>query len=345
MNKYIRVAQKAYIYLRYKNPYELYIFLRKRLVSKIYGYPTKLDIEATGICNFTCSMCWCYRATDIRNNKMLSFDDFKKIIDDVESYCSEIFFSGCGEPLLNNEIYGMIEYAKSKHIHTGLTTNGSALTMTNATRLIDSNPDKIIISLDASESTAYKTMRIGGDFNQVIEGISNLSQENKKNQKKTTQIVLQMIITKKNEHQLNDFIELAKELEVDLVSFRSLFIDHRGDKKYVDNLISNYLTDHEISRYKIDSNSDIELKSSGKCPSTKLPIITSDGDIAVCCHDIFAEHKQGNIINNSFKKVWNDDAYVKFRDQVMTNRKLSICRYCNYSNRSEKLIDINRNAT
>lgn len=343
MNKYIRVAQKAYIYLRYKNLFELAIFIHRRTMSSILGYPNKLDIEPTGLCNYKCSMCWCYRATDLRVNKLLDFSDFKNIIDDVNSFCAEIFLSGCGEPMLNSDIFKMIEYAKKKHIHVGMTTNGSALTKNNAKQLIKSKPDKIIISLDAAEENAYNTMRVGGNFDQVIKGIKNLTREKIKNNQKATQIVLQMIITKKNEHQLNDFIQLAKELEVDLVSFKSLFIDQRGSDQYVNNLIDNYLTKHEISRYKIENNNKIELKHTGKCPSTMLPIITSDGDLSVCCHDIFAKYKQGNIIKNTFISVWNSDAYKKFRMNDMKNRKLPICNYCDYSNRAEKLIKIIRN--
>ena len=81
-------------------------------------FPLHRDIEATCLCNLHCPFC----ATSyepIGGRGFMSFETFKKIIDEGEEYglCAiKLNSGGCGEPMLNKLLPEMVAYAKSKGV-------------------------------------------------------------------------------------------------------------------------------------------------------------------------------------------------------------------------------------
>lgn len=329
-------------YIRHKGIAKIAAIIKKRLYCKISSYPNSFMIEAASKCNLACPMCWAYKANEYRRNSFLKYQDFQKIIDDIDSFCSKIFFSFCGEPLLNSDIYKMIAYAEEKNMAVGLSTNATLLTEDHAINLLDANIDEIVVSLDAATEGTYESMRTGRDFYKVINGVKFLIEEKHKRRLIAPMVILQMVLTKKNESEINEFVRLAREIKADKVTIKSLFIDHHGSSGYIDKLITEYyLPDHHVSRYKQDADGTIKLKKKGSCPNNRSPVISSDGDVCVCCFDILGEYKQGNAINDSFRNLWNRPGYRHFRKESMLNRKLPMCRVCAYSNVPEINIPLN----
>ncbi|RJQ40920.1 MAG: radical SAM protein [Dehalococcoidia bacterium] len=319
-------------YFRRKGIIKSVAIAKKHIFSMIKGYPNSIMVEASSKCNLTCSMCWAYRASEYRKNTFLNIQDFKKIINDLSPFCSKLFFSFCGEPLMNNDIYDMIKYSEKRNMIVGLSTNATLLTKSNAIKLLESHLDELVVSLDAASKKTYDSMRVGGDFDKVISGVEFLINEKKRRRLSSPKVILQMILTQKNEAEVNEFIRLARELRADAVTIKSLFIDHHGDNDYQKILADEYLVaNHIVSRYDKWQGDQVKLKKMGTCPNNKSPIINSDGDVCVCCFDIFGEYKQGNTLKEHFLDIWNRSDYQKFRDDTMLNRKLPICQFCVYS--------------
>ena len=72
---------------------------------------TRLYINLTNKCNVECPFCCMYSGKD--KDRFLSFEQFKKIIDDCDT-SFELQLEG-GEPLLHKDLFLFLEYA----IHTG----------------------------------------------------------------------------------------------------------------------------------------------------------------------------------------------------------------------------------
>ena len=104
----------------------------------------------------------------------MSFELFKKVIDEIGKYAVIITLHNWGESFLNKDIYKMIEYAKSKKICTLISSNLNTLTGEDIKRIIDYGLDKLIVSLDGASSESYSAYRYGGDFNKVIRNIEML---------------------------------------------------------------------------------------------------------------------------------------------------------------------------
>lgn len=319
-------------FFRHKGIIKSTAIVKKHIYSMIKGYPNSFMVEAASKCNLTCSMCWAYKASEYRTNTFLEYQDFKKIVDDISSFCSKLFFSFCGEPLLNRDIYDMIKYAERHNIIVGLSTNATLLTKNNVIKLLESNLDELVISLDAANRSTYESMRVGGDFEKVISGVEFLINEKNRRRLSIPKVILQTILTQKNEAEVNEFIRLAKDIRADAVTVKSLFIDHHGDNNYRKTLINEYLVEnHNVSRYNKCKDDQVKLKKMGTCPNNKSPVINSDGDVCICCFDIFGEYKQGNALKENFLDIWDRRDYKEFRDDIMQNRKLPICQFCVYS--------------
>jgi radical SAM protein with 4Fe4S-binding SPASM domain len=336
MSRYPKIA-KVWTYVRHKSPVEIASIARKRLYCRIKGYPSAIVIEPSARCNLRCAMCWASEARAQVEKKFLRYQEFADIADDIAPFCSDVFFSFCGEPLLNQDIYRMIEYAKQKGLHVGLSTNATLLTRRNATRLLEAGPDHVVISLDAASQGGYDLMRVGGDFDAVIRGVRLLTGEKKRRGQYSTTINLQMILTRKS-GPVNAFVRLARDLGADMVTVKSLFIEPHADRDYVDRLVRDYLPDHPISRYDRREDGGILLKKTGPCPSVRVPVIASNGDVYVCCFDVVGEYKQGNAIDEGFSRVWNKASYRQFRKERMRERGLFMCNYCHYRGMPEEII-------
>lgn len=304
--------------------------IKKRLYCKINDYPNSFIIESASICNLSCAICWAYKAKNFRKNNFIGYVDYKKILDDIENICSKILLGFCGEPMLNSDIYKMIEYANQKDMIVSIPTNGMLLTKENSIKLLESDPYEVVISLDAANPNTYESIRVGGDFYKVVDGVRYLTEEKRKRQLVTPIVILQMVLTKKNEGETKDFIKLAKDIQVDRVTIKSLFIDHHGDSDYIKKLTDEFFTPNYVSRYIENDKKGVLLKKTGVCPNNKSPVIASDGDVHVCCFDILGEYKQGNALNENFLNIWNKPGYKKFRKESMLRRKLPLCRTCSY---------------
>jgi radical SAM protein with 4Fe4S-binding SPASM domain len=58
-------------------------------------------------------------------------------------------------------------------------------------------------------------------------------------------------------------------------------------------------------------------------------VITWDGLVVPCCFDKDADHRMGDLKEQSFGEIWRGSEYKNFRQKLFTARKeIDICRNC-----------------
>jgi radical SAM protein with 4Fe4S-binding SPASM domain len=131
---------------------------------------------------------------------------------------------------------------------------------------------------------------------------------------------------KPNEHQLEEVKQLAKEIGVNDVWFKTAQVyDYENDPNQL------IPTNQKYSRYKkVNGNYQFKNAMSNHCWRLwHAPVITWDGLVVPCCFDKDAQHKLGDLKQKSFKEIWNDEKYVDFRKQLSKSRKnIDICANC-----------------
>ena len=156
--------------------------------------PYSLSIEATAYCNLRCTMCANRKLK--RKKGYMELDLYKKIIDEVTSVSTNfnLCLNGYGESFLNADIFDMIKYAKDKKIKRVLiNTNGMLLTEENIDKLIESNIDCVVISIDGFSKELYESIRVGGDRDTVYRNTEKLLEKIKLHKDCNIYVEIQMI--------------------------------------------------------------------------------------------------------------------------------------------------------
>jgi len=248
-----------------------------------WGYPISVSFEPTTSCNLRCPECPSGLRSFTRPTGMLQKDFFRETIDDIHQHLLYLIFYFQGEPYLNPEFLDMVKYASSKNIYTATSTNAHYITDEVAKKTVESGLDRLIISIDGTTQDVYQQYRVGGNLNKVIEGAKKIVKWRKALNSKTPFIFFQFLVVKPNEHQLEEIKQLAKEIGVDEVRFKTAQVyDYETDPNQ---LIPN---NEKYSRYKKDKDGKYKPKNKLVNRCWKLwhaNVITWDGLVVPCCFD------------------------------------------------------------
>ncbi|WP_225979995.1 radical SAM/SPASM domain-containing protein [Pseudobacter ginsenosidimutans] len=297
-----------------------------------WGYPISISFEPTTSCNLRCPECPSGLRAFTRPTGMLQKDFFRETIDQLSKELLYLVFYFQGEPYLNPAFLDMVKYASDKGIYTATSTNAHYLNENNARKTVESGLDRLIISIDGTTQDTYQSYRVGGKLEKVLEGARNIVKWKKELKSKTPFVFFQFLVVKHNEHQIEEIKQLAKEIGVDEVRFKTAQVyDYENDPN---NLIP---TNDKYSRYKKNSNGEYEFKNSLNNHCWRLwhaTVISWDGLVVPCCFDKDAQHTLGDLKGKKFKEIWHNDQYINFRKQLLQSRKnIDICANCSEGTR------------
>lgn len=259
--------------------------------------PFTLYIDPSSGCNFQCVFCPTGDRSLIKqvNRKItqMSFDLFKKIIDDINSFDNQIKLLRLhkeGEPLLNKDFAKMIKYAKKseKILRIDTTTNASLLNPQKSLEIIESGLDRINISIEGINAKQYmEVAKYKVDFDKLVKNIK-LFYENKSQCEVSIKIPGDWLSLE----QRDEFIKIFSPI---------------ADRVFIEN-ISNCWPDYEMKG--IDINEAIgvyghEKKDIDVCPYIFYSMaINSDGTVSSCCVDWERKLIIGDTKNESIKEIW-----------------------------------------
>jgi radical SAM protein with 4Fe4S-binding SPASM domain len=303
-----------------------YHISKRRKESLVRGFPVSMSIEPTTSCNLRCPECPSGLRQFTRPIGMLEPSFFKSTIDSVYRELIYLTFYFQGEPYLNPNFLEMVRYASEKGIYTSTSTNAHYLTKEQAKKTVESKLDRLIVSIDGTTQETYQQYRIGGSLQKVIDGTKNIVEAKKSLKSATPHIVFQFLVVKPNEHQLNDVEELAKQLGVDEVVFKTAQV---YDFEHGNPLIP---TIEKYSRYKKRANGTYAIKNGLLNQCWRMwsgCVVTWDGVVVPCCFDKDAKHQLGDLKKQTFKELWYSDLYQGFRQSVLRSREeIDICKNC-----------------
>lgn len=144
-------------------------------------FPSQVIADTTEVCNLACTHCTHpeFKKSEHYAARLLKPDLNRKLVDEVREdgrgIAQYIRYSGNGEPLLNKDIYAMLEYAVR---HSGttvtLTTNGTLLNEARVAQVLDTGVHLIDISLDAFTPETYARIRVNGDLAETSANVKRL---------------------------------------------------------------------------------------------------------------------------------------------------------------------------
>jgi radical SAM protein with 4Fe4S-binding SPASM domain len=296
--------------------------------------PKNVCIDPSTLCNLSCPLCPTGLKELNLSRQLMSFDTFRTVVDKIPSMRYLSMFNW-GEPFLNPDIFKMIRYAKEKNITVGVHSNFSFKKGDEFFKEIaDSGLDKLIISYDGATSGSYNKYRKTGNFDLVRHNIRLL----RGYIKTTPKLVLQTIISRHNEHEMDMIKQFANELKIefspkpirlgfDMCADWQLNASQENQKRM-------WLPENPKYVDKAYMKKEMQYYKSGICFDLfNTLIVNPDGTVQPCCCITKAENAFGDLTKQSLEEIWYGDKYrssrALFLKKEIEGSVETICHNCN----------------
>lgn len=271
----------------------------------ITDFPLEIDLETTDNCNLRCIHCY-QRHRTLPRKPPITMETVKEIIDEgSECGLSCLVVGSTDEPLLHKQVFEILSYAKESKIpDLWFFSNANLINRDIARKLIDIQPTRISISIDAFSDEVYSKVR-GGNLQLVREALNYLLEERRKQHKKLPVFRVTFIRQQVNLHEMDSFLNYWKNL-VEQVDFQVLFDTREVEKLPHDTAEEDFECSHPWKYIQILSN----------------------GDVLPCCDDFGRHLCIGNVNDMSIRQMWHSQKINQLRDSFNNKKYLKPCINC-----------------
>jgi len=273
-------------------------------------HPLHIDIELSDACNLKCEMC-AHGMGTVKEVGFMKQDLAYKLVDEAASIgVYSLKFNWRGESTLNTFLPKIIQYAKEKDIlEVSINTNGLPRVKNMLIQIAESDIDRIIFSVDGFSSETFESIRVGGNYENLMHNILQVIEWKKKNKTKKPFLRVQMVRNKKNYQEVSDYIEFWQD-KVDDVRISDVMDRGQGGGMSVGDQVT-------VGRR--------------RCPQPfQRLVVGRDGRVSPCCADWNQEYIVGDISNESLADIWKNDKVATMR-QIQNDiqlDKIDICKNC-----------------
>tara|TARA_B100002019_G_C21241895_1_gene586033 strand:+ start:422 stop:1498 length:1077 start_codon:yes stop_codon:yes gene_type:complete len=292
-------------------------------------FPLNIEMEPTYYCNLKCPFCPRTVNSGERESRHMDQSLWKKILHECkENDMPAIQLDHEAESMMNPKLFDMLKESTDSGIFdTWLHTNGQMLSEKNGRKLIEGGLKKLNISIDAYSKTTYEKIRVGGNYEKLINNVQTFLRLKKEYKADYLRVRVSFVEQRENFHEKKDFYNFWKKFEgintitfqrcMDLTPFESM----QDDK-------DNFLTEEELDK-------KYENQKPFYCYAPwETPTIEENGKIAPCLKPV-REHNKDFYIGDlskgdTIKKAWNSEKMNKLRDIHSKGQwyKNPMCRMC-----------------
>jgi len=314
--------------------------------------PNRLYLELTRECNLRCLMCYNAASRPLPNE--MTTEQFKTILDEMDSVgVFEARLTG-GEPTQRPDFFEILDYAIAKDFYVSLATNGvwdDDLIREVCKRRIDD----VIISIEGSEKINDQ-FRVGGSFKKTLATIRALKKAGLR------KVRINTVLSRLNWQKVESLFQICKEYNLLLIDFihpRPFGRGASNNAKEItlsaeETLEFNHIVQKLRQKYPevkvvmdFDILSDKELPKHPIVPRIKacpagreFAFVSPQGNVFPCgvapVHDINrmdTEEKKlfiaGNVLEKNLLEIWHQSpVWEPFRD--LAKCKPPKCHYCRF---------------
>lgn len=311
--------------------------------------------NCTPRCNLRCRHCYSYTA---QGTDELNTGEAKDLLAQLaEANAAVVLFSG-GEPLMREDLFELLTEARRLGLRAVLSTNGTLIDSKTAKRISDVGVGYVGVSLDGERDFHNRFRNTEGCFEKAVEGIKNC-------QEVGLRTGLRFTITKSNLEQIPFAFEISESLGIGRVCFYHLIRTGRAEelgqqvptakqsrgvidvilqktKEYVEKgVVDEVLTvgNHCDGPYLLlemlqEGNNDFEtakrllLAAGGNKIGQKIVCVSWDGN--VYADQFWRNYSLGNVMQKSFREIWESDEpvlkHLRDKDNFAAQRCLR-CRW------------------
>ena len=309
---------------------------------KLDSVPQRLIVTLSSRCNLDCIMC---------EVKKTGWDIPHKIIQEAIGllpYLESVIWQG-GEPFLLEYFEDIFEQAsKFVNLKQMIVTNGLLITEAWAEKLVKNNVE-LTFSIDGITKETYEHIRNGAKFDDVIRSLKIIRNARSKYNSQRMSMRLHVVVMKSNYHQLDGFIDFAREYGFDAIHLISMW-GSRGSQEDIfchqEKEPLNYISsirnklEEKAKRYNIkllnalpcgkdnpnNGSCHTENSSTANGLSCNVPWqqlnIDPGGGVRPGC---LCLKTVGSVLENSLSELWNNELMQLYRGKIIEKNFDPIC--------------------
>jgi radical SAM protein with 4Fe4S-binding SPASM domain len=284
-----------------------------RQKTTLRAQPYYYIIDICNVCNLRCPLCPTGNSTIGRKQTMLSFQQYKEIFDKISEYALVVSLYNHGEPLLNPEVFSIIEHTHGSGVGTNISSNFNWPQPVDVKEFIRSGLDYVTVSLDGVTQEAYEQYRVRGDIAEAFDNLKRLVSAKKASKSKTPFIEWQFIVFKHNEREMAQARKLASEIGVDLLRFVSpgMQPEQMHDAALQQKWMPANSAYWERNPKLVEERGYIFDRACFYLYRSMF--IYPGGGVTPCCFAHDDKQDFGNIYENSVAEIWNNEMYRSAR--------------------------------
>lgn len=310
--------------------------------STTVAYPSTVMIELTNHCNLRCTTCPReYDYGKAMDKGTMPAGDAKRVIDELWPYLDSIGLTGMGETFMYGDICEVVDYIRSKNrgIIISVSTNAMLPDFITKVSPLINKIDTIQISIDGLNQT-YEAIRKNACFEKLDENLRELV---KLCEGTRTTLMLNMVVTSENYHQMPELIEYSEKRGIKYMDFtlfnlasvtgiESSYYQFYSSDEF---LKSVKKLNEKIKTYKNVTVTGRNFKTDNgfrKCPFPWTHFyICQDGYITPCCAKPFPKEMNfGNISDKKVIDILNCKDFKVWRKMWYRNITPEFCEKCHF---------------
>lgn len=286
---------------------------------KALDFPQEIHMESSSRCNSRCLTC--PRDEITRPLGEMGKNLFERAVEETEGHNLEyIHLHLNGEPLYLpiDDLVERIDYAKTFNPTTKIVmfTNGSMLDEHRANKLLQSQLDTLVISVDGGNKEDYEKIRRGLSWDTLLKNVKYLM-ERKAELRSKLYVMSAIVPQKANETSVSTYFKIFSSL-----------VDHCAGSGV--NNIGGLI---DADSMKLSTQRDDKKAIALPCWRIFLDLsIMSDGRACVCCQDVTGALPVGDFKVQTLKEIWQGKELTQIREDFIYGRKdkIHFCSKCDY---------------
>jgi MoaA/NifB/PqqE/SkfB family radical SAM enzyme len=305
----------------------------RRQKTTLLCRPYYYIIDVCNVCNLRCPLCPTGNTTIARKQAMLSLAEYRELFDKVKEFALVVSFYNHGEPLLNPDVFSIIEHTHRNRVGTNISSNFNWPQPIEINDFIRSGLDYVTVSLDGITQESYQQYRVRGEIAEVFDNMKRLLAAKKALKSKTPFVEWQFIVFKHNEHQVDQARQLASELGVDLLRFISPGVppEDMHNLELQEKWMPRNPLYWERNPRLVEERGYVFDRACFYLYRSMF--IYPGGGVTPCCFAHDERQDFGDLYSNSVAEIWNNKAYrsarmLFSRSAPTENRIETICDMC-----------------
>lgn len=275
--------------------------------------PNLIFIESVIGCNLRCAMCPVPTSAKSMNGRKfhcMELDVYNVIMEQISETSREIWLNQLGEPLLNDNIVEFVKIAKKKGHTVCLTSNGTKLNSSLSHDLLSSGIDKVVFSFDSIDRNIYEKIRIGSNYERVLNNIREFSEIRHR---------------------------LRAECKVQVDCIQNNLSSNEDNSKFwrgIADRVTFIPLDDWGGQFELPP--EMGTRKSVEIPSRRFPCdllwttlsISAEGQVMYCCHDYKLQSGLSNVRERKLIDIWTREMGAERKKHVSGAIDRNPCKDC-----------------